>query len=172
MPRSSAVQAANARERCRRGPRTKARANSSRPAMPRPSSLAPRLIVCPRASGAPIPKASQCASAPPMAASGEPDTGGASPLPEGGLSLRQGNRERFMSGQAIACKQQPGVIKPVVDCNRCEGKAECVRAPATAPRGLEDPYRTSWPRQTCHRPANCGRSRISRTTPRPDGDPP
>jgi 4Fe-4S ferredoxin len=32
-----------------------------------------------------------------------------------------------VSGQAADCKQQPGVIKPVVDFTRCEGKADCVR---------------------------------------------
>lgn len=31
------------------------------------------------------------------------------------------------AGQAIECKQPPGVIKPVVDFNRCEGNADCVR---------------------------------------------
>jgi NAD-dependent dihydropyrimidine dehydrogenase PreA subunit len=28
---------------------------------------------------------------------------------------------------ASDCKQPPGVIKPIVDLNRCEGKADCVR---------------------------------------------
>jgi len=32
-----------------------------------------------------------------------------------------------MSAQAIECKQPAGVIKPVVDFNRCEGKGDCVR---------------------------------------------
>jgi NAD-dependent dihydropyrimidine dehydrogenase PreA subunit len=32
-----------------------------------------------------------------------------------------------MSEQAVECKQPPGVIKPVVDFTRCEGKADCVR---------------------------------------------
>jgi 4Fe-4S ferredoxin len=28
---------------------------------------------------------------------------------------------------AAACKQEPGIIVPVVDFKRCEGKADCVR---------------------------------------------
>jgi 4Fe-4S ferredoxin len=32
-----------------------------------------------------------------------------------------------MSAQASDCRQPPGVIKPIVDFNRCEGKADCVR---------------------------------------------
>jgi NAD-dependent dihydropyrimidine dehydrogenase PreA subunit len=32
-----------------------------------------------------------------------------------------------MSAQAIECKQPAGVIKPVVDFDRCEGKGDCVR---------------------------------------------
>jgi 4Fe-4S ferredoxin len=32
-----------------------------------------------------------------------------------------------MSAVASDCKQPPGVIKPIVDFNRCEGKADCVR---------------------------------------------
>jgi NAD-dependent dihydropyrimidine dehydrogenase PreA subunit len=32
-----------------------------------------------------------------------------------------------MSAAAVECKQPPGVIKPVVDFNRCEGKGDCVR---------------------------------------------
>lgn len=32
-----------------------------------------------------------------------------------------------MSARATECKQPAGVIKPVVDFNRCEGKADCVR---------------------------------------------
>ncbi len=26
-----------------------------------------------------------------------------------------------------SCKQEPGVFKPMIDRNRCEGKAECVK---------------------------------------------
>ena len=32
-----------------------------------------------------------------------------------------------MSASAVECKQPAGVIRPVVDFNRCEGKADCVR---------------------------------------------
>lgn len=32
-----------------------------------------------------------------------------------------------MSAQDIQCKQPPGVMKPIVDFNRCEGKGDCVR---------------------------------------------
>jgi 4Fe-4S ferredoxin len=32
-----------------------------------------------------------------------------------------------MSAKTIECKQPAGVIKPVVDFTRCEGKADCVR---------------------------------------------
>jgi NAD-dependent dihydropyrimidine dehydrogenase PreA subunit len=32
-----------------------------------------------------------------------------------------------MSATTIECKQSAGVIKPVVDFNKCEGKADCVR---------------------------------------------
>ena len=32
-----------------------------------------------------------------------------------------------MNGDSIECKQPAGVVKPVVDFNRCEGKADCVR---------------------------------------------
>ena len=32
-----------------------------------------------------------------------------------------------MSGLAADCKQLPGVMKPIVDFTRCEGKADCVR---------------------------------------------
>ena len=32
-----------------------------------------------------------------------------------------------MSTRATVCKQAVGAIKPVVDFNRCEGKADCVR---------------------------------------------
>jgi 4Fe-4S ferredoxin len=32
-----------------------------------------------------------------------------------------------MSAAATECRQPAGVIRPVVDFNRCEGKADCVR---------------------------------------------
>jgi NAD-dependent dihydropyrimidine dehydrogenase PreA subunit len=32
-----------------------------------------------------------------------------------------------MNARAIECNQTAGVIKPMVDFNRCEGKGECVR---------------------------------------------
>jgi 4Fe-4S ferredoxin len=32
-----------------------------------------------------------------------------------------------MSSSVTECKQPAGVIKPVVDFNRCEGKSDCVR---------------------------------------------
>lgn len=32
-----------------------------------------------------------------------------------------------MSVATIECKQPPGLIKPVVDFNKCEGKGDCVR---------------------------------------------
>ena len=32
-----------------------------------------------------------------------------------------------MSTAAPACEQEPGVIYPVVDLNRCEGKGDCER---------------------------------------------
>ena len=32
-----------------------------------------------------------------------------------------------MSAPAVECKQPAAVIKPVVDFNRCEGNADCVR---------------------------------------------
>jgi 4Fe-4S ferredoxin len=32
-----------------------------------------------------------------------------------------------VTAQSARCKQEPGVIKPVVDFNRCEGKGDCVR---------------------------------------------
>ena len=32
-----------------------------------------------------------------------------------------------MSASVTECKQPAGVIKPVVDFNRCEGKSDCVR---------------------------------------------
>ena len=32
-----------------------------------------------------------------------------------------------MITQAVECKQPSGVVKPIVDFNRCEGKSECVR---------------------------------------------
>jgi 4Fe-4S ferredoxin len=32
-----------------------------------------------------------------------------------------------MSAQDSQCKQPPGVMKPIVDFKRCEGKGDCVR---------------------------------------------
>lgn len=32
-----------------------------------------------------------------------------------------------MSIAAVACRQQPGVVFPVVDLKRCEGKGDCER---------------------------------------------
>jgi 4Fe-4S ferredoxin len=32
-----------------------------------------------------------------------------------------------MNAQAVECKQPAGVIKPIVDFDRCEGNADCVR---------------------------------------------
>jgi 4Fe-4S ferredoxin len=32
-----------------------------------------------------------------------------------------------VSSQSADCKQEPGIVNPIVDFNRCEGKGDCVR---------------------------------------------
>jgi len=34
--------------------------------------------------------------------------------------------QKIAGNAAIQCKQEPGVFRPVIDRNRCEGKEECV----------------------------------------------
>ena len=43
------------------------------------------------------------------------------------MSRRErGTPRRAVESTAIECKQEPGLFVPVIDRNRCEGKADCV----------------------------------------------
>ncbi|WP_084183293.1 4Fe-4S dicluster domain-containing protein [Nevskia soli] len=41
-------------------------------------------------------------------------------------SARRGGRCEAAASAAVECKQEPGLFVPVIDRNRCEGKADCV----------------------------------------------
>jgi len=58
---------------------------------------------------------------------GTNDARGARAIPEGIIVwLRVAPGESHMSDTSVAtCKQAPGVIAPVVNLKRCEGKADC-----------------------------------------------
>jgi 4Fe-4S ferredoxin len=47
--------------------------------------------------------------------------------PQRAPSLAMSDPDSDTKVSAVTCKQEPGMIRPVVDLKRCEGKGDCVR---------------------------------------------